>query len=52
MLSDIEREPNWKPGNRQNLTDEARQKAREAKENRHAYHFLVQEARHLARRMF
>ncbi len=42
------REPDWKPGNPQNLTDEARQKAyesisrkaREAKEIRHAYHFI------------
>jgi len=42
------REPSWKPGNPQNLTDEARQKAyesisrkaRESKENRHAYHFI------------
>lgn len=42
------REPNWKPGNPQNLTKEAKQKAydtisrmaREAKENRHAYHFI------------
>jgi len=42
------REPNWKPGTPNNLTDEARQKAyesisrkaREAKEIRHAYHFI------------
>lgn len=42
------REPDWKPGNPQNLTKEARQKAydsisrkaREAKEIRHAYHFI------------
>jgi len=42
------REPNWKPGSPQNLTDEARKKAyesisrkaRESKEIRHAYHFI------------
>ena len=42
------REPDWKPGNPQNLTDEARQKAydsisrkaREDKGVRHAFHFI------------
>ena len=43
-----EREPDWQPGSPQNLTEEAKakardsisRKAREATENRHAYHFI------------